>query len=77
MTAGGDRGVVGQPVEEARTRWSWLALLTGPKAASSSSGMPTLAEVLAYSASAATKSSWMRGAASTRVAAVQSCPALK
>ncbi len=41
------------------------------------SGMPTLVDVLANSASADTKSSWIRGAASTRVAAVQSWPALK
>ncbi len=56
---------------------SWRALLTGPNSASSSVGSPTGAELFAYSASAATKSSWMRGAASTRVAAVQSWPALK
>ena len=58
------------------TRSSWLALLTGPSSASSSSGLPTLAP-LACSASAATKSSCTRGPASTRVAAVQSWPALK
>jgi hypothetical protein len=54
-----------------------LALLSGPKSTSSSSGSPVLALFFACSASAETKSSWMPGAASTRVAAVQSWPALK
>ena len=39
------------------TRSNCAGLLTGPKSASSSSGMPTLAEFAAYSPRAATKSS--------------------
>ncbi len=53
------------------TRSSWLALLTGPYSASALAGGPVTVP-RACSASAATKSSWMRGPASTRVAAVQS-----
>src|SRR6266481_514129 len=58
------------------TRSSWLALFSGPKSAPSTSGPPTVWP-LACSASAPTNSSCTRGPASTRVAAVQSWPALK
>ena len=58
----GDRGVVGQPVEEAGAPApAGRGCSPGRAAASSSSGRPTLAESAACSASAATKSSWMRG----------------
>ena len=58
------------------TRCSWSALFSAPYATSGSSGWPVLVS-LARSVIASTKSSWIRGPASTRVAAVQSWPALK
>ncbi len=55
---------------------SWLALLRGPYSTSSSSGWPVLVSAAAF-ARAATKSSWIDSWTRTRVAAVQSWPALK
>ena len=59
------------------TRASCVALLTGPKRASSSSGRPTGAEPLRVVRERRHEVAWMPGATRTRVAAVQSWPALK
>ncbi len=58
------------------TRFSWFALFSGPYSTSASEGGPVRVP-RACSASASAKSSATRGATSTLVAAVQSCPALK
>ena len=58
---------------------NWATLFSGGTSASSSVGplANVVAVFFACSASAATKASWMPDWASTRVAAVQSWPALK
>ena len=68
--------MVGQPVQEADDPLQLVGVVDRPDERVLVVGQADRV-ALACSERAATKSSWMRGPASTRVAAVQSWPALK